>query len=104
MNYKVLSYLMNEKCTLIHLERDGQSEWMHISATNKKSKGLKLISNRDELINENHMHILVFEDSELRYDKLYGRYVNDDDQFILMNRSDEILPNDIKELLESFLN
>ncbi len=100
MDYKVKTHLVNENCTVLQLEIDNDFRWVHIFSKLNLLK-LNLLSQRDEIINGNNIHILAFEHSELRYDNRYGRYVTDDDQFILINHSDEIISSDIDQLIKS---
>lgn len=100
MNFKVLYYLTNEKLTLVEVARtdlpsDTAKElvyhWLVLEGANQAKK-LSFESMREEVINSNIINVRVFESAELRFDKLFGKFVLGDELFILQNSSEQPLP------------
>ena len=116
MNFTTLYYLMNEKHILVEIKLDSSNQsgsevevlqWLSISqATSQATSQVKKLifkSMNEEMINENLMNVRVFENAELRFDKLFGKFVLGDELFILKNCTNESIPESLITIISQYL-
>lgn len=101
MNYEVLYYLMNEKMTLVEIKKEKEYTWFMQRNGDALNK-LEFVSMKEEEVNENTINVRVFENSELRFDKMFGKFVLGDELFILKNFSQGPIPEELKSNISNF--
>jgi hypothetical protein len=108
MNYTSLFYLMNERYSLVEIKINGLPKdspkedvykWFAIASESNKVEKLKFKSMSEEVINGNKMNVRKFENAELRFDNSFAKFVFEGDGHILENRSQELLPTELDELI-----
>ena len=110
MSFEVLYYLRNEKTSIIEIKRTDLEEsspknlvykWLVVDDSGD-IQGLVFESMRSELVSGKKIDIRLFQNSELRFDALFGQFVMEDELFILENCSDKVLPEAIMDKLVNY--
>jgi len=109
--FDVLFNLSNENFTVVEVKRTDLPDdavksdvfsWFHIDIANNKIDQLSFLSMREEEVQDKTMNIRIFEDAELRFDKMFGRFISNSHEHILMNCAAEVLSKSSKELISNF--
>lgn len=109
MKFDVLYYLMNEKISLVEIKRadlaanspkEDVYQWFMFKDDDSKEK-LEFISQKEEDVAGKKINVRIFKDAELRFDKLFGKFVLEDELFILKNCSSFEIPQSISEKINS---
>lgn len=112
MNYTALYYFMNEKHSLVEVKINDLPEktpknklykWLSMNLDTNETQELEFVSMGQEDVNGNQMNIRVFKNAELRFDKAFAKFMLEGEGHILMNASEELLPNQVDELILRFL-
>lgn len=110
--FEVLFNLSNEKFNIVEIKRfdlpDNASKgdvfnWFHIDVDSQTISKLDFESMREETIQDKLMNIRIFKNAELRFDKMFGRFVSNEHEHILMNCAGSALSKESKELIENYL-
>ncbi len=103
---------MNENHSLVEVKlndaacdapKDQLYKWLSISTATSEVKQLKFESMGTELVNGNEMNIRIFTNAELRFDKSFGKFVVEGEGHILMNCSQQSLPEELSLIIDKFL-
>jgi hypothetical protein len=110
--FEVLYNLSNENFSVVEIKRTGlPSEaskadaysWFHIDIENNKIEKLIFKSMREEDVQDKVMNVRIFKDAELRFDKMFGRFISNAHEHILMNCAVEALSISSKELIDNYI-
>lgn len=109
MKFDVLYYLMNEKISLVEIKRadlaanspkEDVYQWFMLKDDDFKKK-LEFVSKKEEDVAGKTINVRIFKNAELRFDKLFGKFVLGDELFILKNCSTSEIPQSISEKINS---
>ncbi len=112
MMFETLFYLMNEKHCVLEVKRTDIAEdsapenlyyWLSISTESKKVDRLVFVSMGEEVVKGNKMQVRTFEDGELRFDNSFAKFVHKNDGHILMNCSEEKVPENVLQIVNNFI-
>jgi hypothetical protein len=110
--FEVLYNLSNENFSVVEIkltkspsdaEKSDLFSWFHIDIANKKIEKLIFQSMREEDVQDKVMNIRIFKDAELRFDKMFGRFISNSHEHILMNCAAEALSKESKELIDNYI-
>ncbi len=111
--FNTLFYFMNENYTVLEVERTDlpmNSEkslvfhWLIKNVNNSKVSKLTFKSMDSEIVSGNEINIRVFNEGELRFDKLFAKLSYQGDGHILMTKEVSSVPSDIERSIISYLN
>jgi hypothetical protein len=112
MKYEVLFYLMNEVHSVVEVKRidldhnatpDEVFHWLSISSENNSVQRLNFVSQSEEAVKGINFKVREFENGSLRFDESYAKFVFNNDGHILMNCSEEKVPDQINKSILSYL-
>ncbi len=110
--FEVLYNLSNEKFCVVEIRRLDLADesdkskvysWFHVDIEKKNIEKLSFKSSREEDVQGKMMNIRIFENAELRFDKMFSRFISNAHEHILMNCAGSALPKEVKELIENYL-
>jgi hypothetical protein len=113
MKFETLFYLMNENHSVVEIKICGLAadapiqevyHWLSISMETKKVEKLSFVSMDEETVKGIKFNVRVFENAELRFDESYAKFVMNNDGHILMNCSEEFIPEQLSVCIQEYIS
>jgi hypothetical protein len=104
---------MNENFSIVEVEQLGlptstakekKFHWLLKKADTTKLIRFNFRSMNTEIVSGNEINIRVFDEAELRFDKLFAKFSYLNDGHILMTKETSDIPTDLKTKIESFID